>query len=203
MDWLLNNLENVVIPIIILILYGIGSAAQRKEKKAKKASQNQRQADPEEAKRVQQIQAEIRRKIAERTGRAAPPVQKPAPVRQPQRSKPAYADRSRPTQQPPRMPEPARRPTAVPTPSIQAQSYQAEIEAKMRQVRELEAQAKSKSIPREWGVRTSTSVSRGELRSQLFQDLAHPLGQKKAILVGEILGSPVGIKGPAGWKSSI
>lgn len=202
MDWLLNNLENVVIPIIILILYGIGSAAQKKEKKAKKASQDQRQADPEEAKRVQQIQEEIRRKIAERTGRVPPPVQKPAAVQQRQRSKPVYADRSRPAQQPPRIPEPARRSTA-PTPSFQAQSYQAEIEAKMRQIRELEAQAQSKSIPGMRSARASKSVSRGDLRSQLFQDLAHPLGQKKAILVGEILGSPVGIKGPAGWKSSM
>jgi hypothetical protein len=73
----------------------------------------------------------------------------------------------------------------------------------MRQVRELEAQAQSKSIPGVRSVQASKSVSRGGLRSQLFQDLAHPLGQKKAILVGEILGSPVGIKGPAGWKSSM
>jgi hypothetical protein len=41
-------------------------------------------------------------------------VQKPAPVRQPQRGKPADADKSRPAQQPPGIPAPTPAPTPPP-----------------------------------------------------------------------------------------
>ena len=74
MDWVLNNLDNVIIPIIIMILHGLGSFAQKKDKKRKKAALGrEKQVNPEETRRVAQIQEEIRRKIAERTGRVPPP----------------------------------------------------------------------------------------------------------------------------------
>ena len=194
MDWILNNLENVVIPIIIMILYGVGSVAQKKDKgkKGKGAPREQQQPDPEEARRVQQIQEEIRRKIAERTGRVPPPI-KPQARKQ--------------VQPPPRFPEPSRTPPrrSEPVPIAPTRSYQDEMAAKLRQIKELEAQAAAaKAVPAAvWGIEAKRPVSRGELRSQLFKDLSHPLGQRKAILIGEILGSPVGVKGPAGWKSNV
>lgn len=91
----------------------------------------------------------------------------------------------------------------VVAPGLQIDKHQQELKAKMRKVRELEAVIKTKPATAGWGAAKRRKIPKDELRTQLFQDLSHPLGQKKAILVGEILGSPVGIKGPAGWKSNV
>ena len=195
MDWVLNNLENVIIPIIIMILYGLGSAKQKKDGKDAPSDQ-QPQADPDEARRVREIQEEIRRKIAERTGRVPPPV----PAQQPPTSKPIPQTQ--------RFPTPSRKPTPPPEPVPVQQptrSYQDELQEKLRQIKKLEAETATKvESMGAYSIRKpSKKVARGELRSQLYGDLAHPLGQKKAILVSEILGSPVGIKGPAGWKANV
>lgn len=196
MDWVLNNLENVIIPIIIMVLYGLGSAKQKKDGKNAPVEQPS-EADPDEARRVREIQEEIRRKIAERTGRVPPPV--PAPARVPQTSKPAPQTQKFPT--------PSRTPTPPPAPvPVQpTRSYQDELQAKLRQIKELEEQTVTKveTLSAYSQVKPSLKVARGELRSQLYADLAHPVGQKKAILVGEILGPPIGIKGPAGWKANV
>ena len=194
MDWVLNNLENVIIPIIIMILYGLGSAKQKKDNKEAPMDQPP-EADPDEARRVREIQEEIRRKIAERTGRVPPP----APARVPQASKPASQTQPPPT--PSRTPTPPPAPVPVqPTPS-----YQDDLQEKMRRIKELKAKAESqvKTVSEYTIGKSSKKVARGELRSQLFKDLAHPMGQKKAILVSEILGPPIGIKGPAGWKDNV
>ena len=212
MDWILQNLESVVVPIIILILYGLGSAAQKKDKAAKKTPKSRRQqAGPDEVRRVEQIQEEIRRKIAERTGRVPPPQPKiaPVPVSQAEIRKPVPAERPPSPQPKQKFSESDRRPSPQPTPEVAAsrtldtESYQREIEAKLRKVRELEAQVKSNPGQALWGKDKLKPVLRGELRKQLFQDLSHPLGQKKAILISEILGSPMGIKGPSKWKANV
>ena len=217
MDWVLNNLDNVIIPIIIMVLYGLGSAAQKKDQKKKKEQRSrQQQADPNEARRVREIQEEIRRKIADRTGRTPPPIKKPTraqPVQMPPQSpgrkrtileKPhglpehsqKYSDEqrgssSRPTRQP------------QPQPVFETDTYEREIEEKMRQVRKLEAQAKRRTLPPPLTRHPRPKVAAGELRTQLYKDLSHPLGLRKAVLVSEILGSPVGIKGPSHWKSNV
>jgi type IV secretory pathway VirB10-like protein len=197
MDWILNNLETVVVPIIIFILYGLGSASQKKAKQEQDARESEEyvEIEPGEARRVQQIQEEIRRKIAERTGRAVPPPPpKPAPVAQPSNhGRPQYSERDR---SPPK-------PRVAAPPLYDQKAHQAEIEIKMRKVRELEAKIKSKPAEAEgWGF-VKRRTPKGQLRKDLFKDLAHPLGQKKAILVAEILGPPVGSKGPACWKANV
>ena len=202
MDSILNNLENIIIPIIIMILYGIGSVGQKKKGEKKGSGQQQPQTVPDEARRVREIQEEIRRKIAERTGRApAPPPPPPVPAREPPGRKPV------PQTQAKRFPTPTRTPTRQqqppPTPT---RSYQDEMEEKMRKIKALEAQAAAHKQPDEGAYAIKTrkrKVTGGDLRGQLFADLANPLGQRKAILVSEILGAPVGIKGPAGWKSNV
>ena len=207
MDWILQNLENVLVPIIIMILYGLGSRAQKKQQgeAAEIEAVEEVETSADEARRVREIQEEIRRKIAERTGRPQPPAAprqsatlQPAEPRR-QDSRPATIPAQVPGQR--RMPPLAPRPPAIPL--FDQTSHQREIEAKMRKVRELEAKIKSK--PQEaaiWGERRK-STPKGQLRKELFKDLSNPLGQKKAILVGEILGVPVGIKGPAGWKANV
>jgi hypothetical protein len=204
MDWILHNLETVVVPIIIFILYSIGNKAQNKEKsKGQTPDSSEEQVNSNEAERVRHIQEEIRRKIAERTGRVPPPLQEaPAPVKDREGHKQTYQQQPRRPQSRPvqKFPEPSRRPKPPPLSEsgFQVESYEKDIEAKLRKVRELESQLKGSQIPAAWGTRFKTSSPRGELRKQLFKDLSHPLGQKKAILISEILGSPVGVKGPAG-----
>lgn len=207
MDWILQNLENVVVPIIIMILYGLGSRAQKKQERGETSEEPLEEVENsvDESRRVQDIQEEIRRKIAERTGRSVPPPPpNPRPDTQPA-SQPGtqYSEPRLPTQSWPRStpPPPAPRPPVIP--AFDQKSQQREIEAKMRKVRELEAKIKKKPLEAAaWGERRK-SAPKGQLRKELFEDLASPIGQKKAILVGEILGSPVGIKGPAGWKANV
>ena len=199
MEWVLNNLENVIIPIIIMVLYGLGSVGQKKKKDGKPGrSRQQPEVDPNEARRVREIQEEIRRKIAERTGRVPPPV----PTREPTATKPVPQVETRRFPTPSR--QPSRRPEPVPSPPP-ARSYQDELEAKLKQVKELEAQAASKAQSvGAYSIKQPTRKKMsGELRSQLFADLSNPLGQRKAILVSEILGPPVGIKGPSHWKANV
>ena len=199
MDWVLNNLENVIIPIIIMILYGLGNVGQKKKKSGKQArGQQPPQTDPDEARRVREIQEEIRRKIAERTGRVPPPI----PTREPETVKPV------PQTQTQRFPTPSRTTTRRPEPPpVQpARTYQDELEEKMRQVRELEAQAAAKPAVSAGAYAIKKSprkVAHDAMRAQLLTDLSHPFGQRKAILVSEILGPPVGIKGPSGWKANV
>lgn len=200
MDWVLNNLENVIIPIIIMILYGLGSFGQKKKKDGKRAPGRQPEADPNEARRVREIQEEIRRKIAERTGRVPPPIPTREP-REPSPPKPVPQTRTQ------RFPTPSRQPTRrqEPEPVQPAHSYQDELEAKMRQIKALEAKAVAKGVPDSaYTIKSSRrKIPKGELRSQLFADLSNPLGQRKAILVSEILGPPAGIKGPSHWKANV
>lgn len=205
MDWILNNLENVVVPVIIMILYGLGSRAQKKQQQGEASEQPAEEIETtaDETRRVEEIQEEIRRKIVERTGRSVTPPPMSRPIVQPAtQPRTQYSEPRQPAQPLPRsMPPPAPRPPAIP--AFDQTSHQREIEAKMRKVRELEAKIKTKPIEAAaWGERKKLRP-KGQLRKELFKDLANPLGQKKAILVGEILGSPVGIKGPAGWKANV
>lgn len=209
MDWVLNNLDTIIIPIIIAVLYLVGNSAQKKAAKDKQSkSKQQQEADPNEARRVAEIQEEIRRKIAERSGRTPRPVhQAPsAPMRPPVGGKSVPKSfRTSPQKSPPTIPQPVRKPTPAPTspPTFQAELYQRDIEAKMKKVRELEARVKAKSMRNVWGQSTTQKAPQSKLQRELFKDLSHPLGQRKAILVSEILGSPVGIKGPSQWKSNM
>ena len=201
MDWVLNNLENVVIPLIIAILYFVGNAAKKKgEGDVPDALPSGQEIDPEEARRVSEIQEEIRRKIAERTGRAPPPLPSVPGQQRQQSGRPYMAPKGE--AQPAR---PVRRQTSppIPQPAYSADTHKRELKAKMKKVRELEAQIKSKPSQKPWSDSCNPTVSAGALQRELFKDLSNPLGQKKAILVSEILGSPVGIRGPSGWKSKV
>ncbi|MCB1121465.1 MAG: hypothetical protein KJT03_07950 [Verrucomicrobiae bacterium] len=220
MDWILDNLQNVVVPIIILILYGLGSAAQKKEKQSKQGKgKTIQEVDPDETRRVREIQEEIRRKIAERTGRTPPPLRPSSQAsREARGEKPTYQEGHkldpRPSQKFPgparRQPQPADRHFERPAtpPAFPQDMYQREIKAKLRKARELEEKAKARTqqikvLDQSWDAPSRKTIAGSELRKQLFKDLAHPLGQKKAILVSEILGKPVGLKGPSGWKSNV
>lgn len=213
MEWVLDNLENVIVPIIILILYGLGNAAQGKKKKRKRRRLARRAKERTgEARRAREIKEEIQRKIAERVGVPAAP---PSLEEQPQTGwpsphrKPIPGGREMP-QQPRELPEqtpsPAAEPLAPPEPPVLAhmdsQVHLEDIEDKLRQARALQARMRQRAKPVATTPRlVPLLLAKDSLRSQLFQDLAHPLGQRKAILVSEILGKPLGLKGPVNRRA--
>lgn len=215
MEWVFDNLENVIVPIIILILYGLGNAAQGKKKKKKKrrlARQSKGRTD-EAARRAREVREEIQRKIAQRGGGPStpPPLREPPPPEWPpyQEEEPIPAGREIPWQTeelPEQAPSPAAEPVAQPEPPVlvplDSQVHLEDIEDKLRQARALQARIRQRAEP----AATTPSLAplllaKDSLRGQLFRDLAHPLGQRKAILVSEILGKPLGLKGPVNRRS--
>ena len=214
MDWVFDNLENVIVPIIILILYGLGNAAQGKKKKRKKRKQARqaRGRTDEAARRAREIREEIQRKIAQRGGGPStpPPLQEPPPPEfPPYQEEPIPAGRELPWETeelPEQAPFPAAEPVTSPEPPVlvplDSQVHLEDIEDKLRQARALQARMRQRAEP----VATTPSLApllpaTDSLRGQLFRDLAHPLGQRKAILVSEILGKPLGLKGPVNRRS--
>ncbi len=214
MEWVFDNLENVIVPIIILILYGLGNAAQGKKKKRKKrklARQAKGRTD-KAARRARDIREEIQRKIAQRGGgpSAPPPLEEPPPPELPHyQEEPIPAGREIPWQTeelPEQAPSPAPEPVVPPEPPVlvpmDSQVQLEDIEDKLRQARALQARMRQRAEP----VATTPSLAplllaKDSLRGQLFRDLAHPLGQRKAILVSEILGKPLGMKGPVNRRA--
>lgn len=215
MEWVFDNLENVIVPIIILILYGLGNAAQGKKKKRKKrrlARQAKGRTD-EAARRAREIKEEIQRKIAQRGGGPStpPPLHQepPPPELPPFQEGPIPAGREIPWQTeelPEQAPSPVAEPLAPPEPPVLApmdsQVLLEDIEDKLRQTRALPARMRQRAEPVATTPRLAPLLlAKDSLRGQLFRDLAHPLGQRKAILVSEILGKPLGLKGPANRRA--
>lgn len=211
MEWVLDNLENVIVPIIILILYGLGNAAQGKKKKRKKrrlARQAKGRTD-EATRRAREIREEIQRKIAQRGGGpSTPPTlwEPPPPELPPFQEEPIPAGREMPWQTeelPQQSPSPVAEPLAPPVPTIlDTQVDLEDIEEKLRQTRALQARMRQRAKP----VATTPGLApillaKDSLRGQLFRDLAHPLGQRKAILVSEVLGKPLGLTGPVNRRA--
>ena len=210
MEWVFDNLENVIVPIIILILYGLGNAAQGKKKKGKgKKPSRQAKRVSEEARRAREIKEEIQRKIAERfEGTAAPPPLEdqpqpdwPSPGRKPF---PVGREMSQQTEELPEfIPSPVAEPAPRSIPAVlDTQIPLEDIEDKLRQVRALKANLRQRAEPVATTPRLAPFlVAEGSLRGQLFRDLAHPLGQRKAIILSEILGKPLGLKGPVNRRA--
>ncbi len=205
MEWVLDNLENVIVPIIILILYGLGNAAQGKKKKGKaRRAARRAKRGSDEARRAREIKEEIQRKIAKRIGGPAtpPPLEEHPQPDWPSPSRKPFPVGQEMPQQTEEFPEPVP-PLARPAPSVlDTQVHLEEIEDKLRRVRALEANLRQRAEPVATPPRLAPLLlAKSSLRGQLFRDLAHPLGQRKAILVSEILGKPLGLKGPVNRRA--
>ena len=220
MEWVFDNLENVIVPIIILILYGLGNAAQGKKKKRNKrklARPSAKGRTAEADQQAREIREEIKRKIAERSGAPAPPAPPPPmeeptlPGWRPYPEEPLPADREMPAGQAEELPEPIPSydrpvPAAMET-EVYLDDFEDRLEGIEERLRQFQEQARAEEArirrpagPVEISPRLEPVLlakGRDSLRAQLFRDLAHPLGQRKAILVSEILGKPIGLKGPA------
>lgn len=201
MAWILDNLQ-IVIVIATTIAWWLN---QRRESKNKADEDGPPRGptleegrespwttvDHEELERTRKIQEDIRRKIAERQGRAVPPPVPPmsAPI-----------------------PDSSARPFA-PVPATRAElSWDAEEMASMERQRRLadqlksldeakrEAQRQSKAVwatspdPNAIGTASRGRVERAEGEDAWLEQLQNPAEARRAVILREILGTPVALK---------
>lgn len=185
MDWLINHPQ-------VLIVIALAVAAMLKKFNQARLEQEARKSlatDPEDAERTRRIQAEIRRRIEERRGLTPPSA---VPV---DKDTPEYPD-------PPPLIEEVR-PVMVEPPLAQmaeANAYadsSSELERQhqiLLRLRELET-VREASMSSAMGAKVFIGAG-GQMpgpANQFLTDLRHPSGLRRAVVLREILGPPVGL----------
>ena len=216
LDWLLDRL-GVVIFVVIFLVQTIRGLMQARRQTPPPASKPDAL---DEEHRVQEIQEQIRRRIAERRGEAPPPVVAPEP--------PPLARREAPVAPGPettRMPEPfedplrrmvreferALNPEPEPAPAPAAPPVAAatlaevpdrrtaELERQRRlaeELRQLEAErveAKRRAARESVEAAAATASARAH-RGGLAEELRDAASARRAIILREVLGTPVGLR---------
>lgn len=210
-DWILRN---VPLFIFIFVVISIVRAAMRAKEMQEKEGAGEH--DLERQRRIQEIQEEIRRKIAERRGEVVAP---PPPVTAPQ---PPVVEA--PAAPPPLLPPtdpfggggPMRRileeverrlQPPVPAPASPAQRMEApaqrmELERRINLAEELKnAEADRQVLERRAlqhaAVRAETArqaASVAAVRNRLLADLRNPESLRRAFVLREVLGPPAGLR---------
>jgi hypothetical protein len=183
MDWILEHLQ-VLFAIAIAVV-----AILQKLKRARPGEEppGAAQTNPEDAERTRRIQEEIRRRIIERRG-LAPAVPSPRDVAE---AAPGFPE------SPPMIEEV--RPIVVVPPQLESTEVavnsgrSTDFERQQRlieQFRELEAsrQASTVTVPGPTAAGVTASASR------LLPDLRSPKGLRRAVVLREVLGPPVGLR---------
>ena len=205
MDWLLQNLPLLVLGFVVFSIFrAISRAREANAKHEAGADQT------DEQRHVREVQDQIRRKIAERRGERAPAP--PPPVLRPS------AAESRPIL---RLPQPVppldpfggpvarqikeleRRVAPPPAPVPEADTRRAELERQARLAEEMRAIEEARVIEqrraaRQLAARDEAAASEDGLRTstreRLLVDLNDPQGLRRAFLLREVLGAPVGLR---------
>ena len=206
-EWIIGKLPVIIFVLIFLgqILRGFFKMRGSRGNEAPPPRHN----DLEEARRAQEIQAEIRRKIAERrAGRA----ETPAPAEQTEEApRPVVVERD-PTALPP-IPEPLRRmleqlerktqPRAEPPPPPLLPQRTAELERQERLAEEIRVLEETRALTlrratnlaaREAEEARSENTLRTAARGRLVDDLRDPESLRRAFVLREVLGTPVGLR---------
>ncbi len=202
----------VLVPIIFLVLWGIGKAFGSKEDDEKVPPA------PDKRERTRNIFHEIERKMAERQAQSGPAAATPTLHREPPVARqPAMAPRQQPAQQFPRSirgaepPPIMRSPAFSPAPPISTRDYEKELAVEMQRLREAKEEQEQltrkakikakKSTDDPWGIKDKQSAESWEIKvssSKFKEDLISLLqdadGTRKAVLYYEILGPPVGLR---------
>lgn len=201
MNWILEHLQ-------ILIAVGAAFAYWLNQRKQEPADDGETtadrrgefapptQTDPDEAERTRRIQEEIRRKIAERA--SGGPIAVPPPAPEP----PPIFQRDTMAPRPVASPMPQARQREVVRESQPYVSPAAETAALERQ-RELEAQMSALAEAKRAAQRKVTAVAATEqgalahasqTRGDLLSDLRGARNLRRAIVLREVLGPPVGLR---------
>ncbi len=204
MEWIFDHLQ-IIIAVAAAIAYWLN---QRRQAQMGDSEEDDRtespvrdfNSDPEEAERTRRIQEEIRRKIAERAGggpiNVPPPAPEPPPLFRTETSAP----------RPVAAPLPQREFTrqAEPPPMAQPPPFQASAAAILERQRELEEQMRELETARKVAQRRAASVAANsavfapaaasERNVGLLADLHGGRNLRRAIVLREILGPPVGLR---------
>ena len=200
MEWILENFGKLL-PVILAVLYFWLNA----KKKRPDAEETEESDGSDEAERASRIQEEIRRRILERQSGGSPGPQVEAPVlveeslHQPQKRQVRHAEHGD-------LHEMSHGGFEVPEISREEQRVldrQAQLAERLEDARRLTEARKASAIE----ARSQTVVTERKslhppvvkgavnpLRSSLLRDLRGSTSLKRAILLREVLGEPVGLK---------
>jgi hypothetical protein len=197
MEWILDHLQ-IVIAVAAAIAYWLNQRRQAQlgddEEDRTESPQRDFNSDPEEEARTRRIQEEIRRKIAERARggpiTVPPPAPEPPPLFRTETSSP--------------------RPVAAPLPQREftrqaaPPPFQASAAAILERQRELEEQMRELEATRKAAQRRAAlvaantavfaPVAASERNVGLLADLHGGRNLRRAIVLREILGPPVGLR---------
>ena len=207
MDWLLKNV-GLLLMVLIVVVSIVRSIAQARETSAKHEAG---QDETEEQRRVREIQERIRRKIAERRGESAPVAPAP-PLLEPetQESRPVFRP-APPTPELEPFGGPLRRAFAELERKVQppmasplaAESQAAEVERQARLAAEMKALEEARHVVQRraaHAAETRDDVAKSEpamrtvARARLLEDLDDPHSLRRAFVLREVLGTPVGLR---------
>ncbi len=198
MEWIFDHLQ-IIIAVAAAIAYWLNQRRQAQQGDAEEdrteSPVRDFNADPAEAERTRRIQEEIRRKIAERAG-GGPINVPPPPLFRTETSAP----------RPVAAPLPQREFTreVEPPPMVQPPSFQATAAAILERQRELEEQMRELETARKAAQRRAASVAANtavfapaaasERNVGLLSDLHGGRNLRRAIVLREVLGPPVGLR---------
>lgn len=205
-EWIFKHLGVVIFLAIFL------SQIVRAVMRSRRASEEHevQHDDAAEARRVRDVQEQIRRRIAERRagGEAMPP---PAPTSEQRLERPA--PRPETTQMPEfggplgRMLEELQKraqPPPAPPPPVVAAHNTAELQRQQRLADEIKALEESRmaaqrraaaiAVEESAAVATAGAAKRSAAREHLLEDLSDTTSLRRAIVLREVLGAPVGLR---------
>lgn len=214
LDWLLERIGVVIFVVIFIVQIVRGLMRSRQEAPSEEAKPDAL----EEQRRVQEIQENIRRRIAERRGEAPsaepPPLMRreaePPPTPSPettQMPEPFGGPLRRVLQELERQanpqPEPLPVPRPVPVAPMAVESRSAELERQeqlaeeiktLEEARMLAKRRAAKVVAGELAEANSERGQRNAARGRALDDLRDPESLRRAIVLREVLGTPVGLR---------
>ena len=204
MEWVLDHLQ-IIIAVAAAIAYWLnqrrqgqtGDSAEGEGDERPEVSRRDMQSDPEEAERTRRIQEEIRRKIAERA--AGGPITIPPPAAEPPPLFRTESSAPRPVATP--LPQREFTREAVPSPVMAPPTFQATAAAVLERQLELAEQMQALEAARRIASRKAAAVvaqaakqAPSPARGELMAELRGVRNLRRAMVLREVLGPPVGLR---------
>lgn len=207
MDWLLKN-TGLLLMLVFVVISIVRSIAQARDNSAKHEAEHD---ETEEQRRVREIQERIRRKIAERRGEApsdssAPPVLEPRV----EESRPVFRPASTVQELDPFggplkrvFAELEKRVALPPVAPVVMETQAGELERQARLAAELKALEEARHVAQRRAAHAAEAkddvahaepAMRSAARARLLEDLSDPEGLRRAFVLREVLGTPVGLR---------
>lgn len=205
-NWVLGNLPLVIFGLVIV------SQILRAAKRAREQQgEEQRHARPdalEEDRRTREVQEQIRRRIAERRGAAPaaepPPLERPASSPETTQLPDVFeGPLGRMLQELQKRAQPKPEPEAPPPIAAAGARHAAEMERQaqiaeqMREYEEAQVAAKRRAAhmaEAQAAVAQAEPALRAAARGRLLDELHDPLSLRRAVVLREVLGTPVGLR---------